>query len=205
MTSSQSSRPLWLFLAALLLVAIGVAGFVGLGTGRPSALPVYGEVPAAQFTSQTNEQVNLTDLQGEVWVGDLIFTTCSGPCLRMTSAMYTLQEDLKDQDRFRLVSISVDPDRDTPERLAWYAGQTLADDERWSFLTAGMDVVRPLAIEGLKLVVDHGVDGVESGILHSDRFVLVDAVGQIRGYYDGMDPAAMDRLKRDARALLQSL
>jgi protein SCO1/2 len=205
MSSSQGSKPLWLFLAALLLVAIGVAGFVGLGTGGQADLPVYGEVPAALFTSHTNEQVNLADLQGDVWVGDLIFTTCSGPCLRMTSSMYTLQEDLKGEDRFRLVSISVDPDRDTPERLAWYAEQTQADDERWSFLTAGMDVVRPMAIEGLKLVVDHGVEGEEFGILHSDRFVLVDGAGQIRGYYDGMDPAAMDQLKKDARSLLRSL
>jgi protein SCO1/2 len=196
---------LWLFLAALLLVAIGVAGFVGLGTGGQMELPVYGEVPAASFTSHTFEQVNLADLQGQVWVGDLIFTTCSGPCLRMTSSMYTLQEDLKGEDQFRLISISVDPDRDTPERLAWYAGQTLADNQRWSFLTASMDVVRSVATEGLKLVVDHNVEGEEFGILHSDRFVLVDAAGQIRGYYDGMDPAAMDQLKKDARALLQSL
>ena len=71
-------------------------------------------------------------------------------------------------------------------------------------MCAGLETVRPLATEGLKLVVDHNAEGEPQGILHSDRFVLVDADLQIRGYYDGLDPAAVDRLTGDIRTLLRS-
>ena len=205
MMSSQSSKPLWLFFAALILVATGVAAFVGLSARHQPELPRLGSVPDAQFVTHTDEEFNLDELQGSVWVGDLIFTACSGPCLRMTSQMYRLQEELQGDERFRLVSISVDPERDTPERLAWYAGQAQAVDRTWTFLAAAMDVVGPLATQGLKLVVDHNVDAEEFGILHSDRFVLVDADGEIRGYYDGLDPASVDRLAADARRLLDAM
>jgi protein SCO1/2 len=122
----------------------------------------------------------------------------------MTSQLYRVQEELKGENRLRLVSISVDPARDTPERLAWYAGQAQADPTVWTFLTADLETVRTLATSGLKLVVDHNVEGAELGILHSDRFVLVDGRLQIRGYYDGLDPASVDALVHDIRTLLGS-
>jgi protein SCO1 len=149
-------------------------------------------VPDAQFTSQDGRPVALAELKGQVWVADLIFTTCAGTCLRMTSQFYQVQEALKGTEGVKLVSISVDPDRDTPDRLLWYAGQAQADPARWTFLTAPLDVVRPMATNGLKLVMEHDVDGEPQGILHSDRLVLVDANMQIRCYYDGLDPAMVD-------------
>ena len=110
---------------------------------------------------------------------------------------------MKEWDGFRMVSISVDPERDTPERLTWYAEQTLADPDIWIFLTGEMDVIRSLAVEGLKLVVEK--EEGTARILHSDRFVLVDDTGRIRGYYDGTDPDAVDEMIRAARGLLKTL
>lgn len=204
-TSRRGSSSLWLFVSAILLVGIGLVAFLRYTSEGAAALPKLGAVPDAKFTTQDGQPFALAELSGSVWVGDLIFTTCSGPCLRMTSQLYRVQEEFKQESGLRLVSISVDPDRDTPERLAWYAGQAQSDPSRWVFLTAGLDIVRPLATKGLKLVVEHNVEGEQLGILHSDRLVLVDADLQIRGYYDGLDPASVDALTRDIRALLRSL
>jgi protein SCO1/2 len=200
----KRSNSLWLFLSAALLAGIGLVAVLVYTSGRAATLPKLGKVPDAQFTAQNGQPFRLAELTGSVWVGDLIFTTCSGPCLRMTSQLYRVQENLKRETGVRLVSISVDPARDTPERLTWYAGQAQADPAAWLFLTAGLETVRPLAIEGLKLVVENDASGQEQGILHSDRFVLVDANLQIRGYYDGLDPASVDALMRDIRTLLKS-
>ena len=198
------SKPVWFVLAALIAMATGLALITGMSTGRGEAqLPVLGQVPEFELTSQHDRLVHSDELSGKIWVADLIFTACSGPCLRMTSQMTRVQESMKEWDDFRMVSISVDPERDTPERLTWYAEQTLADPDIWIFLTGEMDVIRSLAVEGLKLVVEK--EEGSAGILHSDRFVLVDDTGRIRGYYDGTDPDAVDEMIRAARGLLKTL
>ncbi len=201
---SSGTSALWWFLGGALLVGILAAAYLRQATGGAATLPVLGEVSNAEFTAQDGRHVALADLEGQVWVADLIFTTCSGPCLRMTSQLYLVQEAIKEEKGVQLVSISVDPDRDTPERLSWYAGQAHADPERWMFLTAPMETIRPLATNGLKLVVDTGVEGEELGILHSDRLVLVDQNLQIRGYYDGLDPATVNALVADIESLLKA-
>ncbi len=198
------SKPVWFVLAALIAMATGLALITGMSTGRGEAqLPVLGQVPEFELTSQHDRLVHSDELSGKIWVADLIFTACSGPCLRMTSQMTRVQESMKEWDDFRMVSISVDPERDTPERLTWYAEQTLADPDIWIFLTGEMDIIRSLAVEGLKLVVEK--EEGSAGILHSDRFVLVDDTGRIRGYYDGTDPDAVDEMIRAARGLLKTL
>ena len=199
----QVFKPVWFVLAALIAMATGLALITGMSTGSEAQLPVLGQVPEFELTSQQDRPVNSNELSGKIWVADLIFTACSGPCLRMTSQMSRVQEGLKEWDGFRMVSISVDPERDTPERLTWYAEQTLADPDIWMFLTGEMDIIRSLAVEGLKLVVEK--EEGSAGILHSDRFVLVDDAGRIRGYYDGTDPDAVDEMIRAARGLLKTL
>jgi protein SCO1/2 len=187
-------------MAALLLAGVAVVVYAALSQ-RADALPKLSNVPDFTLTSQRGEAVSLTDLAGHVWVADLIFTTCSGPCLVMTSQMSRVQETMKNEPELRLVSVSVDPTRDTPDRLDWYAKLALAD-ERWIFLTGDMDKIRSLAIDGFKLGVESSDD--PNAILHSEKFVLVDRDGTIRGYYDGKDEADVNRLIADARRLITS-
>ena len=203
-TPDRTGR-LWIFLCIMTLAGIGLAAMLLYTTGGAAALPKLGTIPDAQFTAQDGRAFFLAELKGSVWVGDLIFTTCAGSCLRMTSQLYRVQEEIKNEKGVRLVSISVDPDRDTPERLTWYAGQALADSALWVFLRADMGTVRKVATEGLKLVVENNVEGEQLGILHSDRFVLVDQNLQIRGYYDGLDPASVDALTSDIKSLLSAM
>lgn len=189
---------------AFLVLAGSAVAFYGVLAPRSSSeLPRLGRLPGFVLTAQDDREFTSTELAGKVWVADLIFTACSGPCLRMTSQMSRVQEALASEPEFRLVSISVDPTRDTPERLAWYAGQAQADPSKWTFLTGDMEKIETLVESGLRLAVEsEATEDQGMAILHSDRFVLLDRTGEIRGYYDGLDPAEVDRLIRDARVLL---
>lgn len=202
MTEQPRSFPVGVLIVGIALIAATIAVFT-LATSSNAELPKLSQVPQFSLTSQHDTPVNTEDLAGKVWVADLIFTTCSGPCLRMTSQMYLVQEAMQDEPNFRMVSISVDPKRDTPERLTWYAEQAHADADKWIFLTGDMASIRSLAMEGFKLAVSKGEDGQPdpNAILHSEKFVLVDQTGHIRGYYDGLDKNDLNRLIDDARAL----
>ena len=115
-----------------------------------------------------------------------------------------LQEQWKDKAGLKLVSFSVDPEKDTTEVLSRYADRYKADAQRWLFLTGAKDEMSRLVQEGFRLsaVALPGDGDVSSVIMHSPRFVLIDKQAQIRGYYDSRDPQAMQRLKNDVATLI---
>ena len=193
--------------ALLLMVLFGLAAVWWWGTGRRAAdaarLPLLGEVPAFGLVDQRGAPASRDRLLGEPWVADLIFTRCKSVCPLITERMAALGPALP--AAVRRVSVSVDPTHDTPEVLARYATEHAAGDTRWLFLTGGAEEVRRLAVEGFKLgVAVTPLDdprAAEEPITHSTRFVLVDAQGRVRGYYDAFDAAATEALARDAAAL----
>ena len=196
---------------AILLLAVGGVAGAGMAfrqmlgeAGRivnVPVLPLYGQVPDFSLTRETGQSLSGRDLMGRVWVADFIFTRCAGPCPLMTMRMAELQTELHNLDGVRLVSFSVDPEYDTPEVLARYAGDYGADPDRWTFLTGDRRAIYDLSIKGFKLAVATGGD-YEHLILHSTKFVLVDHAAGIRGYYDGTDPEDRKKLAADVRALL---
>lgn len=168
----------------------------------PAELPVYGEVGEFELVDQDGKPYGSKDLAGSVWVADFIFTHCSGQCFAMATQMERLQA-MPGLERARLVSISVDPERDTPERLAEYARRFEAPAGRWIFLTGEKATLHRLAQEGFRVPVSEvppaEVKPEIGPFLHSQRFVLVDARGRIRGYYDGTGAEDAGRLERDLR------
>jgi protein SCO1/2 len=185
-------------LAALVLVALmAVRGW----RGRVEPPPILGEVPGFELVDQGGAAVGREELLGAPWVADLVFTRCALACPRMSAAMARLNRRLP-REGVRLVSVSIDPEHDTPEVLAGYA-ERYGASERWRFLTGETEEVRALALEGFKLGVAEVEGEADPGLalVHSDRFVLVDAVGRIRGYYDPFDPESVARLERDLAAL----
>jgi protein SCO1/2 len=124
-------------------------------------------------------------------------------CPIMTARMSALQTSLDGVEGVRLVSISVDPNTDTPEKLREFADAYGARPDRWLFVkTDTEEQVRTLAAETFLLGVSDGSDP-EEPIVHSSKFVLVDADGVIRGYYDAKDPEMDAGLLADVRTLLQ--
>lgn len=173
---------------------------LGLGLGCSQPLPVLGDLPAFSLTERGGTTIGAADLHGNVWIADFVFTRCPDFCPALTARMAHLQTLLPaDDDPVRLVSFSVDPTHDTPEVLATYAARAGARPT-WLFLTGPRDAVATLLRDGFH--VAYADDGPPtSPITHSDRFVLVDRQLRIRGYYHGTEPADVDRLARDARAL----
>jgi cytochrome oxidase Cu insertion factor (SCO1/SenC/PrrC family) len=99
--------------------------------------------------------VRKADLEGKVWVASFIFTNCPDECPLMTAEMARLQSDLAHIPELRLVSISVDPERDIPAVLSQYADRFDADPERWLFLTGDKQAIYRLARDGFRLgIVD---------------------------------------------------
>jgi protein SCO1/2 len=164
------------------------------GCAREQPLPVYGQVPRFTLTSQTGRQFDSSALAGKVWVADFIFTTCPGPCPRMSSQMHAIANEVRQLPNVRFVSFTVDPDHDTPEVLAAYAKNFHADD-RWYFLTGAQPALHHLDRDVFKL------GNVDGSLGHSTRFVLVDQQGRIRGYYETSEADAMKPLLAGIRKL----
>jgi protein SCO1/2 len=158
-------------------------------------LPVLGEVPPFQLTSQTGESLDRQSLAGHVWVADFIFTTCPGPCPRMSSQMRQVQAATAATPEVKLVSFTVDPAHDTPPVLAAYAKHFLAQPGRWYFLTGPQTRLDDLGRNAFKL------NPVDGSLDHSTRFVLVDRAARIRGYYAFSDDDFMKRMLHDIRQL----
>ena len=117
----------------------------------PENMGFYGQVPDFSLIDQSRQNRTLADLKGKVWVADFIYTSCPDTCLLQTAQMTKLQKDLSEEKDVRFVSITVDPERDTPEVLAEYAKRYGADTEKWFFLTGEKESIYRLAEEGFHL------------------------------------------------------
>jgi protein SCO1/2 len=167
-------------------------------------LPRLSALPDFTATSETGATVTKASLSGKIWIADFVFTNCGGICPGLTLKMKSLQERLKDEPLVRLVSFTVDPDRDTPEVLARYGRERGADPERWMFLRTDKERIRTLCREGFKLAVEDADAKDVEPILHSTRFVLVDGAGTIRGYFDSAEAGAMEALEVSTRSLART-
>lgn len=163
-------------------------------------LPVLGTVPAFVFTDEHGSPFSEKTLAGQPWVADFIFTRCPTVCPLMTEQLAALAPRLP--SGLHLVSFSVEPDYDTPQRLRAFAKEHGAESARWHFLTGDSKDIQRAVTEGFKISLTH--EGGEEdflSIVHGVHLVLVDAQGRIRGYYDSTDAEALERLVRDARHL----
>ncbi|MGO8925467.1 MAG: SCO family protein [Limisphaerales bacterium] len=183
----------------------------GGASGLP--LPVYAQIADFSLTNQNGRAVSLADLRGQVWVADIIFTRCPGPCLGMTKQMRALQDALPSDSQAKLVTLTTDADFDTAPVLKTYAERFGADPRRWMFLTGTKQAIAKLAIDSLKLsAVERKPEERESPLdlfVHSTIFVIADKHGQLRGVFEttgeGIDPenvkekilVAVRRLERE--------
>jgi protein SCO1/2 len=166
----------------------------------PAALARHWALPDFTLTERSGQPLRLADLAGKVWVADFFYTTCPGPCPMLTSRLSEVQKALGAEPGVRLVSISVDPEKDTPEVLKTYADRFHAS-ERWLFCTGPKDAIYSLARDGFKLpIADAPAEGGQ--ITHTTRLILVDKAGTVRGFYEGTDAARIEQLVRDIRRLL---
>ena len=170
------------------------------GSPTQEALPVLSTVPDFALIDQDGKPIQLADLKGKIWVADLIFTKCEGICPVMSSNFSKLQNSLAKTD-VRLVSFSVDPEYDSGAVLREYASRYNADPAKWTFVTGHRPTIFSLAKTGFLLGVDSAGLTPEALVTHSEKFVLIDKQGQMRGYYNGTDSTSEIRILEDISRL----
>jgi protein SCO1/2 len=202
LASRLVARPaFWL---ALLAIPAAWPLIWSLKTPVPPKLPVLATLPTFRLTDQAGRPFGTQELEGRAWVASFIFTRCATICPAITTRMTRIQARTRNLgSAFHLVSFSVDPEFDTPERLQAYAQAHRASPRLWSFLTGPEAEVKEAVVNGLKVAMgrEQGADGRFDGIFHGSHLVLVDQRGRVRGYYDSDDPEVVDRVTRDAGLL----
>ncbi|MEK6601627.1 MAG: SCO family protein [Candidatus Binatota bacterium] len=207
---------LWGLLIVLIAGVAGTALWIRQGgrlrremrPERPlEGLGVFGRVPEFSLTERSGRKMELSDLVGKVWIVNFIYTHCPDSCPIQSAQMKELQAEFQGEKNLRLVSITVDPRRDSAKVLYDYANRFQADPERWFFLTGERDAIYRLAQQGFLLgaaeIPREKREPSGATHAHSPRFVLVDGRAQIRGYYPATEGEAVARLRRDLRVILR--
>ena len=197
----------WIFVSAILVGAIGLSlGYDYLE--RIGNLPVYGPkeemdgvvvdftVPEYRLVAQDGGVFSSNAIRGTVTVTNFFFTSCPSICPKMMRNLQSVHELYRNDPQVAFVSMTVDPERDTPERLEHYAEMLNANTKSWRFLTGEKKEIYRLARNSFFVTASAG-DGGNLDFIHSENLVLTDRQGRIRGYYNGLDESAMETLSGD--------
>ena len=160
-------------------------------------LPILGEIPSFELIDNYGEPFTEENIEGKIWVADLIFTTCAGPCPIMSTEMRSVHKTYLENENIRMVTITVNPDYDTPEVLTEYGKQYNADFTKWHFLTCVYEKIQNLIANGFKM------GDLEEIVFHSTRFALIDPDMNIRGYYMGTESEDVKKLMGDIKKLIK--
>ena len=200
--------------AAVVIPILLLAVIFFVGRPRPEPLPVLWPVPEFSLIDQDCLPFNSAEMTGKVWLASFVYTKCPDFCPLVTQRMAVLRDSIAAndelRDQVRLLSITVDPLRDSPAVLREYAERFRAAKPTWLFLTGPVTEVIPLVNQGFHLSTihprvhdphehTHAHDSIAGDYMvsHSDRIVLIDAQRRVRGTYTSSDPEALKRLWTD--------
>ncbi len=158
------------------------------------------KIPPYTLTDQTGAEFNSTKFDSSFKVYDFVFTRCGSICPQMTTQLIRVQEAFKNDPDVVLISLTVDPEHDTSEVLQQYAKQYQAIPGKWFFLTGEKDSIYTLGQREFYLTAKQNEEDL-TDFLHSERIVLVDKNGWIRGYYKGTEEKDVDRLITELKVL----
>lgn len=178
---------LWAFLIGIVTITL-MRPFLRF---EPDPPPVLYPLPPFELTAASGEPFGSDDLAGTPYVASFFFTHCPSICPTLMRSVASLAErfDAEGVDGIRLISISVDPETDTPEVLGEYAERIGADSPRWTLLTGEPDEIRKVLLEGFRVPAGDPQERPNGlyDIAHTGKLVLVDAHGNVRGYYASTD------------------
>jgi protein SCO1/2 len=187
-------------LTALLLLAFAAVLERALPLFKPAKPDPYQQligraVPDFSLTDQNGTSVTRESLRGKIWVANLMFASCSTACLTLGKHLSALDAKIQALPEVRIVSLSVTPEADTPEVLRAYA-QRWSASPQWLFLTGERAQIQQLATGGFCLSA-----GTDEVLTHSDKLVVVDRTGTVRGYFDGTHSEASEAVLRLLKTL----
>ncbi len=160
----------------------------------------YHKISDFNLTNQNGETVTEEFYQDKIYIADFFFTTCLTICPIMTDHMVEIQEKIKDDKDVYLLSHTVFPVSDSVPVLKEYAKEKGVIDEKWNLVTGDKKQIYELARKSYLATKSQG-DGGKYDMIHTENFVLVDKNRQIRGFYDGTDPEAIETLMHDLKVL----
>ncbi len=161
--------------------------------------------------NRTGEKVSLGQLRNKVYVVGYQYTDCPAGCLGLAAVMKSLERDFGSEPQFQLVSISVNPEGDTPEKMDAWVKKKGVDEANWWFLTGNPEAFTRYMLQQFKLystekITDPAMKAAQGEFAHDQRLVIVDGAANIRGYYDVMNVQygqhEIDRLRRDLKLVL---
>lgn len=175
----------------------------------PKKLPILGNpghrVSDFSFTNQDGKTVTRANVDGKIRVVNYFFTTCKGICPRMNENMTKVYQAYRGNNEILILSHTVDPKKDTVGAMKAYSLHFDADPNQWMFLTGDKKALYEMARDEylVTAVDDTATADINSDFIHSERFILVDKGGRIRGQYDGLNAGEVNQLIGDIKELLK--
>jgi len=203
---------------ALPILVLGVFVGVSCSSGNQENLQIFGRteyvevngsidtiyhtIPDYKFVDQDSVEVTPATFENKIYVADFFFGTCPTICPIMKRQMIRIYDEFKDNPAFALLSHTIDPDHDTVAYLKDYSEKIgVMDNSVWRFVTGEKDKIYEISQVGYNVTTAEGPIE-EGGFIHSGAFILVDKERRIRGFYDGTQKDAVDRLINDIPRLL---
>ena len=164
----------------------------------------YHQIPYWSFIDQLGDTITKEEVKGKVCLVDFFFSHCPTICPMMTLNMKKIQDRVEREclDNVEFISYTVDPQRDSVERLYEYANSYNVNFDNWHLMTGDQQSIYELGIKGY-LVPNQEDALAPGGFLHSEKMILIDQDQRIRGYYDGTNPENISKIVKDIKKLLQ--
>lgn len=172
----------------------------------PDPLPVYYNIPEFKLTNEHGQTFGSNDLNGKVYIANFFFSSCPTSCPKLMGELQKIQKRMKGVgQKAAIVSFTVDPKHDTPETLFKYSRKLHSNPWVWSFLTGPMENVYSVITKGFKVAMGDAVaqDADIYDIAHSEKLLLVDQKGRLRGVYS-LDKNSINQLMLDVGLLVNN-
>lgn len=160
----------------------------------------YHVIPPFSFIDQDSMPFTEKSVENKIYVVDFFFISCPSICPMVSRQMLRVYDHYLKEDNLKFVSFSIDPKRDTVERLANYARNLGVNTEKWKFVTGKKEAIFSIATDYFSIAIEN--EQAPGGFDHSGRLILVDAKKHIRSFCDGTDPKSVDGFIQDIQKLL---
>lgn len=170
--------------------------------GKTVVDTIFHTIPPFQFTNQDRQLVTQNTFENKYYIADFFFTSCPTICPVMTKNMLKIYAEFKDEPRLAFLSHTIDTKRDSVPVLKKYAQKIEVSSERWHFVTGTKDDIYSIAESYMVAAAED--PNSPGGYMHSGAFILVDPKGHIRAYFDGTQDEAVEKLKRQVKAVLKN-
>ena len=161
----------------------------------------YHKIPTFSFTNQNGKEVTNGTFNGKIYAADFFFTSCPSICPKVMKQMMRIADSQKNNEKFMLISHTIDPVRDSVKVLKTYADNLGINQSKWHFLTGDKDELLDMADE--YYVAAYEDPTAPGGFDHSGKILLVDVDGHIRAFCDGTDPESVTKFIKDIDVLMK--